>query len=246
MMKMWLMDKGAIALVLCAVVSVWLFGGAGTAHARSCPKMPKTKVSVNLLNPPAKLQHANTITEINRLFGVRAKSVGGGLNGWHAPGGKNSVIRGLTRAKLGASSKFRPYWVKSRGVYCYGAKDLTIDFGYTDHAVFIPRIYAPSSCEYKVVYAHELTHVRINRKAMKKFGATLKAKLEKKLAKSGVVVVRQQNQGVEAYRKLVNDVLAGLIEEMYRYSIPLHDKIDTPTNYHREDAKCKKWVKDVR
>jgi len=246
MIKTWVLGKGCIVLTLWGGVLALAFGAVGTAHAKSCPKMAKTRVTVNLLNPPAKLQHANTITEINRLFGVRAKSVGGGLNGWHAPGGKNSVIRGLTRAKLGASSKFRPYWVKSGGVYCYTAKDLTVDFGYTEHAVFIPRIYAPSSCEYKVVYAHERTHVQINRKAMKKFGATLKVKLERKLAKSGVVVVRQQSQGVQAYRKLVDAVLAELIESMYTYSIPLHDKIDTPTNYHREDAKCKKWVKDVR
>ena len=246
MIKTWVLGKGCIVLTLWGGVLALAFGAVGTAHAKSCPKMAKTRVTVNLLNPPAKLQHDKTITEINRLFGVRAKSVGGGLNGWHAPGGKNSVIRGLTRAKLGASSKFRPYWVKSGGVYCYTAKDLTVDFGYTEHAVFIPRIYAPSSCEYKVVYAHERTNVQINRKAMKKFGATLKVKLERKLAKSGVVVVRQQSQGVQAYRKLVDAVLAELIESMYTYSIPLHDKIDTPPNYYREDAKCKTWVKDVR
>ncbi|HEY9080021.1 hypothetical protein [Magnetovibrio sp.] len=233
------------------VIAVAGFGammvlGANTALAKSCPKMAKTKITVNLLNPPAKLQHANTITEINRMFGVRAKSVGGGLNGWHAPGGPNSVIRGLTRAKLGGNFSFAPYWVKSSGTFCYSAKELTLNFGYVEHAVFIPRIYAPSSCEYKVVYAHERTHVQINRKAMEKFGATLKQRLETKLAKSGVAVVRQQSQGVQAYRDLVNAVLRELIQEMYLFSIPLHDKIDTPTNYQLEDAKCTKWVKDVR
>jgi len=235
-----------VQVIFVVGLSAFLSAWAGASHAKSCSRMPKTKVTVKLLNSKARLKHANTMTEINRMFGVRAKSVGAGLNGWHAPGGKNSVIRGLTRAKLGASYQFHPYWVKSGGTYCYTAKDLTVEFGYTEHYVFIPRIYAPKSCEYKVVYNHERTHVRINRQALSKFGATLKTKLEKKLAKSGVVVVRKQSAGVQTYRNLVNAVLADLIEEMYTYSTPLHDKIDTPSNYRREDAKCKKWVKDVR
>jgi len=88
--------------------------------------------------------------------------------------------------------------------------------------------------------------VRINRQALDKFGSTLQNRLEKKLGKSGTVVVGTKNAGVKAYGKMVNGVLSDLVDEMYTYSNHMHGNLDTPKNHRLEDAKCNRWVKDVR
>lgn len=229
------------------VLGLAIVGWAMPSYAQKCPKPAKPKINLTILNPKANLVHANTLTEINRMFGVRAKSVGAGLNGWHAPGGENGVIRGLTRAQLGFGEfTMRPYWKKYGAVYCYSAKELNIEIGYVQHTVFIPRIYGRHSCEYKVVRAHENKHAAYNRRAMRDFGSKVEARLQQELAKTGAIPVRNKEDGLSAYGKVVNKVLSALLNEMHRTYNPYHEQIDTPENYRKEAAKCEKWVKDVR
>lgn len=227
---------GALALS----IAVW--AGAAPVHAKNC-RPAKFKLNVKFLDPKVKIVHSKTVTELNRMLGNRDKKVGGGLNSWHK---KSSVIRGATVAPLNRASSFKPYYVKRGGRYCYSIKELNINFGFKEHTVFIPRIYAPKSCEYKVVYAHEMTHVKINRKAIKKFLPKFKKQLAKDLSKTAAAVVKSQKAGVAAMRKVIAAALIKGHANMYQYSTPLHNKIDTPKNYRREDAKCKKWVRDVR
>jgi len=236
---------GRVAVALGLVVL--LCAGPGPAYAKACKPL-KTKVTVKLQDPKVKIIHANTVTEINRMMGNRDTTVGAGMNEWHTPGGNSnkSVIRGLTRASLTSGYSFHPYYQKTGSRYCYTIRDVTVKFGFKDHVVFIPRIYAPHSCEYKVVHAHEMTHVQINRQALKKFLPKLKAAVAKHLASKGAAVVKSEKAGVAAMQKVINDALAASIVSMYKYSTPLHNKIDTPRSYKREDAKCKKWVRDVR
>lgn len=227
-----------------SVLAVMVMSWPQDAAAKAC-QPANTKITIKLKDPKAKIVHSKTVTEINKMVGNRDSSVGAGLNEWHAPRGA-SVTRGLTYAPLDSRYSFRPSFWRRGKAYCYSVGELTVNFGFKKHLVYIPRIYAKHSCEYKVVHAHEMKHVKINREALKKYLPKLKADLKKHLAKSGAVVVKNQQVGVEAMQKVISEALSASLSKMYAYSSKRHGKIDTPQNYQRENAKCKSWVRDVR
>jgi len=224
---------------LLAVVSVW--ATPTSVWAKTC-KPYKTVIKVEMKNPEVMFNHKLSVAELNRHFKNTGKR-GQGLNGWHSGA---SYIRGVTSTDPDLRYRFLPGYWRSGSQYCFGVKELTLNFGFKSQTVYIPRIYDRHSCEYKVVKAHEDRHVKINQEGLKIYAAKAKKILAQKLSKSAVAVVNSEKAGVEAMKKVINAAAEDVYKGMNKHILPKHGAIDSTESYRRDDAKCSNWVRDVR
>ena len=110
--------------------------------------------------------------------------------------------------------------------------------------VYIDKKYKPSSCEFKVIKAHENYHVAVAQQAMTFFKPDVEAQVQKSLKKIKPKIVKnaiERDQALkEQFNQVMND-LKPLIEHINKTTAKKNYQIDTPESYARTKALCKNW-----
>jgi hypothetical protein len=121
---------------------------------------------------------------------------------------------------------------------------LDVDFSITKMNVYVSSQYAVGTCQYKVILAHENTHVAINERVYRKY----RALLSRILRKNNGLPTRSRPLKVgsmEEAKRVMEDRLRGILDPFYerfkREVVRENAKIDTPANYRRTQAQCRGW-----
>lgn len=128
-----------------------------------------------------------------------------------------------------------------RGRYCAVLKRARLFLGFKDIDVYISNKYPQGSCEYDSILNHENTHVSIFRDTLYKHGSTIERAIRQKSQKIGPVYLRSANGAANKVQKLLDAKIRPLFRRMERDLDVRNARIDTKSNYRREQAMCANW-----
>jgi len=223
-MKIGLIKAGVIVLVGSVPLSAW---------ASNCPTAPIPSVRVQLLDPQAKISTSKSLKQINSL----AKG--------HGLVRRGKVVLGTTESRVTTELSIQFIWTKRRGtqrpLVCVHVKSLKVRFGNRKLLVSLPREYAPQSCQYKVVYRHEMAHVAVNRQAARKYAVILQSELSKELRRSNTIETTTMSRGTSAFQKRLKRTINAVTRRYNKEIKGLHGKIDAAGSPYSADGTCRSW-----
>lgn len=204
------------------------------AHAQAqdqaaCPSVAAPQISVRINDPGAQVTSTKSLRQINTLAGSHGLTRKGGM------------ILGVTEVKLRSGVKVSYVGAPVGKATCVSVSKMEINFGLKNHRVHLPREYARGSCQFNVVLRHEMAHVDVNRRSVKKYAMMLKNEMRSVLRRAGAVsassMAKGQNIQAVQIQKVIDDNVSRFNEEVTQ----LHAAIDTPNSKYAAAGKCKGW-----
>lgn len=188
---------------------------------------PAVELVVSVAEPV--VHNSRTRAEITRLAGNEAL-----LDVRNA-----GVTRSRTEVRIEPRYRLASY---PDGRVCVMLEALRATWQVVDLTVDVASEYAPGSCQYREVRAHEDEHVRITGYTLRQFGPILKARLERAAAAS---VPRWDRAGSrDAVERMTRSLSAAGSEVLAEFQADLKRRnaaIDTPESYREVSKRCKTW-----
>lgn len=211
-----------------AALAVLVLSVPALAHA-ACPRVSDAAISVQIVDPGPRVTSSKSLDQIN----VMAGSHGLKRNGFK--------VLGMTGIKLETGVKVQFQGQPMGGAICVHVNRVEAQFGLKDHTVHVPREYAQGSCHYNVVMRHEMAHVDVNRRTVRKYADILKHEMRAALRRSGAVtaasMVEGQNAQTAVMQKVLDDIGVRFNAELEK----LHGVIDQPGGKYAADGQCPGW-----
>ncbi|WP_417793170.1 hypothetical protein [Terasakiella pusilla] len=152
------------------------------------------------------------------------------------------VPTGLTIAdenyRLSVSTKTYPL---GQNRYCSILTGAKLFIGYQNIDVYVSNKYQPGSCEHESILNHENIHVRIFRETLYDHANGIETALRRKAPGVGPVYMRSPNGAASKVQRLLDAQIRPLFKRMSQEISRKNARIDTKSNYRREQALCSNW-----
>lgn len=212
--------------------ALWL--AAAPAFAASCPSIgnrPEIVIKTEIGEP-----------EIDRSLGVeRLKAiVQNAEQNLHLTRG---LPLGLTVAPIEAGVRTRFHLRRSQGGgYCVWLVDATVSVGFESQTIYVNRDYAPGSCQYRTIVAHEQQHVKRNRDAVTGYLPKMRRTLARVArGKPFIRVLGTERQARDAYVLFLRGQLEPILRDMEAARQRANAAIDTEESYRALLRRCETW-----
>lgn len=184
-------------------------------------------IELSLDLPPARLHRDRSIADLGELH-------------LHGP---DSRVLGLTTAGLEVAWRVRFETEADGAAYCLWVRRVAIDLRHPPPDVYIAREYAPGSCPYRAILAHEQAHVAVIRETVNRFTPRLRWVLTSLRIPTGrrPIPVDSPEAGKERLAKLMHELAAPVIEDMAAAVREANAKLDSPASYRSVRRRCRKW-----
>ena len=133
------------------------------------------------------------------------------------------------------------HYTLGQGRYCSVLSEMSLSIGYSKIDVFIDRKYGPGSCEYEAILGHENTHVSINRDVLRQYVPKIRQQLERYARSIGPIYSTSPDTTARRMQKVLGEQLQLLHKPMSSVRQARHARIDTRSNYLREQKRCVNW-----
>ena len=211
-----------------AALAVLVLGLPAVAQA-ACPRVADAAISVQVVDPGPRVTSTKSLDQINVMAGS---------HGLLRDGFK---VLGITTIKLDNGIKVKYQGQPVGGAVCVSVNRVEVTFGLKDHHVSVPREYPQGSCHYNVVMRHEMAHVDVNRRTVRKYADILKNDMRAALRRSGAVaastMVQGQNVQTAVIQKVLDDITVRFNAELEK----LHGAIDQPGGKYAAAGRCPGW-----
>lgn len=110
-----------------------------------------------------------------------------------------------------------------------------------DPTIYIAREHEKGSCRYQAIKHHEMKHVYVDRKLVKKYTGEIKRRVQQAVAKVGVVGPRPDNDVARVQKRMqsyLEDALKPVIDAMYEERRELQQAVDSLEEYERVRNQC--------
>ncbi len=124
------------------------------------------------------------------------------------------------------------------------ADSVHVDFSITKMNVYVSSQFPEGSCQYRVVLAHENTHVAINDRAFVKYQSLMKRALQRDRSiptKAHPIRVGSMEEGKSVIEKRIEGIIVPIFNRFKEEVLRNNAKIDTPASYRRTQAQCSHW-----
>lgn len=217
------------AIILLSALVGWTPAYAQAQNKAACPRVAAPQISVRINDPGARVASTKSLRQINALAGS------------HGMARKGVIVLGMTEIKLRSGVKVHYVGSRSGKFTCVSVSKMEINFGLKQHKVHLPREYRRGSCQFNVVLRHEMAHVDVNRRSVRKYAAALKNEMRSALRRAGPVaassMTKGQNIKAAQVQKVIDENVSRFTEEVTK----LHDAIDKPGGKYAAAGKCKGW-----
>ena len=211
-----------------AALTVLILGFPALAQA-ACPQVPVAAISVQIVDPGPRVTSTKSLGQINAMAGSHGLSRDG------------STVLGITSIKLDSGVSVKYQGQPMGRAVCVSVNRVEVKFGLKDHHVSLPREFPQGSCHYNVVMRHEMAHVDVNRRTVRKYADVLKNDMRAALRRSGAVaaasMVEGQNVQTAVIQKVLDDISARFNAELEK----LHAVIDQPGGKYAAEGRCPGW-----
>lgn len=128
-----------------------------------------------------------------------------------------------------------------RGRYCAVLQSANLFIGYRNIDVYISNKYRRNTCEYDSILSHENVHVQIFRDTLYKHTGGIEKTIRKHAKRIGPVYLRSANAAANHLQKLLDAKIRPLFKRMSQDISRKNARIDTKSNYRREQKMCADW-----
>lgn len=154
---------------------------------------------------------------------------------------RNSRVLGTTQSSIRSSLGMR-FIVARRGTEtCLSVSRINIRFGYSKLTVLLPREYPRGSCKQTVVRRHEMAHVSVNRRTLRRYAAIMKVAIQRAARTIGSVQTRNVARTQKRIQSRMQNVIVALTERFQRRVNTLQAVIDAPGSPYDAAGTCKGW-----
>ncbi|MEH6544837.1 MAG: hypothetical protein V7701_00305 [Sneathiella sp.] len=225
--------KFVISLALVMSGCVYFVVPAQAATDRKCVatwEFPDVKT--NYVKAKSKLNRKKTGKQIERI----AKK-----SGYSKPKGHGGLL-GLTHSSIGPSFAVSTKYIEvEKGRYCLKLRKVDFTFGIRKSEIYVDRKYRKSSCAYKVIYAHEKQHVRINEKTVNDYAPKISKELKKRAAAIKPFYTDNPKEAAQLIIKKLTVSMKPILQKFADQREKANDVIDTNEAYTATQAKCSDW-----
>ena len=182
------------------------------------------RVEVRLQVPEARVKHALSLSEIQRLPGVQNSAVGF----------TQMTLEVWTR--LGTGMKPRP-----DGTANLWLESVEVQVGYSKVTIFIPSEYSEGSCLYGAVLEHEREHVTADRTVLGDYAERLRELLRKVEWPSPAKPLTgfSEAQGKQRLEEALAKVLRPSLAELKKKRDRVRDTLDRRKDYEAARRRCR-------
>lgn len=209
-----------------------LFAGAAGAV---CPAgLPPPEVSLTVERGALRIDHS---LDPEQIGGLRNRLRGAGAL---APGQGRTVGLTVAALRIGKGTRGRLHAVEP-GHWCVQVTHIDLRIGFVDQTVYVPRGYAPGSCEYEAVLAHERAHVEDNLSVLHSLKRAFKERAEVLALSMNPVPVTSRAEARSLPLELVDAALAPLADDFTDAQADHAARRDTQDEYAAVAAQCGNW-----
>ncbi len=227
--------------VHCWIFSIFVAGAfifGGDARAQSWPKCPKIKggAKISLDFDPGRIVYDDTISrrQLARMSKLTPNS----------DRHKNNATMGMTNVHYTTEFKGQAQGA-TRGPNraCARLKSVSMRVVIRELKIFILGDYAPGSCQYDTILAHEHQHAEIARTTLRDNLVKIRRRLRFEVDRLGEVrdisVKRAFDTAFNRLRVRMKPVLDDMGRDLKRANAAL----DSPESYAQFNARCRSWRK---
>ena len=151
-------------------------------------------------------------------------------------------INGLTVVRPQVTTEIHTAERKSGGGTCMYVSKAVVNFSFTDPArIYVSSKYAPGSCEYDAIAAHENQHVGIHLNTRAAYSPVLKRKVMEALVSGGPVSARTSEEATARLQERISTAIDDGIREFQGMTARFNGLIDTTDNYLALQSGCDNW-----
>jgi hypothetical protein len=167
------------------------------------------------------------------------------LGEMHLHGAAGRVL-GLTETNLEVAwhvgFEFRPD-AEAPGNHCLWVRRVAIEVRHPAPDVYVAREYAPGSCPYRAILAHEQAHVDAVRDTVNRFTPRLRWVLTSLRIPTGrrPISVDSPEAGQARLEALMKELADPVIAEMAAALRAIHERLDSPAGYREVRKRCRNW-----
>jgi hypothetical protein len=177
----------------------------------------------------AQLDNTRTQREMQLLAGTAAAT--------HAA--RTPMTLGLTLTEVIATSRIMAETVTDRlGEGCAAINRLEVAFGFAQHKIYIPQHFAPMSCAYNIIYAHEMRHVETDRALLDSQLPQLRTGIMRALPDMAVVTGGTEAEMTAMLHERIDRLLRRLQSDFIQEREQRQAQVDSPDEYARIAASC--------
>jgi hypothetical protein len=224
-----------IAAALAAPLSVSAqepLAASAAACFRQAARQPPAVLEVVVSSYPAVVERGLTITQINFIRPVSLPP--------------QAIAHGLSMIEFGFRSSTKSEMITwgPDGRVCAWIGKVVVNLTPGPVRIYIPKEYAPATCESKVLFLHELEHEKLFRRAVREAANRMRAALRGDPMLSGPLAPIDAAGPEEAYARLKRSVEAvsrPIFTELVKNSRRDQKSLDNPETYRRLGASCSEW-----
>ena len=203
--------------------------GLAQVRGQGCRLVGAPFVSVQVVDPGPRISSTKSLRQINAMAGS------------HGLKREGFRVLGMTEIDVQSGMRLEFKGQPTQGVLCVQVTKVTASFGLQRHYVHVPREYPRGSCQYKVVMRHEMAHVDVNRRTVRKYAEILKNELRSTLRQAGAVAVRTMADGQKIQGDRVRAVTDKIAKDFNDELDRLHGHIDDPNSQYAARDQCRSW-----
>lgn len=205
------------------------FAAGPAAAAQGCALVGAPYVSVQVVDPGPRITSTKSLDQINAMAGSHGLSKEG------------FRVLGMTQIDLQSGMQVEYQAQPTRGMVCVRVNKVKASFGLKRHYVHVPREYPRGSCQYRVVMRHEMAHVDVNRRTVRKYAQIMKNDIRSVLRKNGAVPARTMADGQKIQHDRIQAVIDRIGTEFNAELKRLHGDIDAPNSRYAATDQCRSW-----
>lgn len=240
-------------LLMLAGVGVWSWPGAGTAAA--APGAPARTAfqarcedtmdkSISVLTARQNGYSINTQLSYKALTRMASGVVGGVSGGNGGTGGRIQVL-GVTKAEMRTQLNPVPISILRDALSGYEciAPRLSFSLSYAPFVIYIGSEFAPGSCAYRAILAHEFRHMQAYLDHLPKAELIVRDALDKRFA--GKPFYAPQGTSVSALEHEVSHTWIPFIRDEMAKAELAQVEIDAPEEYQRISHSCNGEIQKI-
>jgi hypothetical protein len=219
-------------LIVTALACAASAGLMAAARAQQCPvlsNLPPLQIAVALVNAQIVYHHDVDLFGLPRIERSSERP---------PPG---MVLLGLTKIADELRAVYSTAMIpRPGGQTCVWLRSINATLGNQVMDVYVASEYAPGTCEYETILAHENRHVRFNLETLRDWLPTIRAALVEAARRKFPAIFpgTPTSDQITAYLlENVKSVFDLMNQDMARRNA----SIDTPASYRSENAKCRHW-----
>jgi hypothetical protein len=189
-------------------------------------------VKITYVKAKPKLNRRKSGTQIEKI----AKK-----SGYAKPKGHGNLL-GLTHSSIGPSIALSTKYIEAGdGQFCLKLRRVDFIFGIRKSEIFVDRQYSKSSCAFKVIFAHEMEHVKINEKVLDDFSNKISKEFRKRAFAVKPFYTRDPKKAAQSIIKRLTSEMKPILNRFSKKREIANDVIDTNEAYADTQAKCNDW-----